>query len=435
MIQNLGKLAGKTIFITGASRGIGKAIALKCAKDGANIVVAAKTTVPHPKLPGTIFTAAQELEAAGGKCLPCEVDIREEDQVKAAFDKAVSHFGGIDILVNNASAIQLTGTEDTPMKRFDLMMGVNMRGTYVCSKHAIGHLRKSKNPHILNISPPLSMHSKWFKNHVAYTMAKYGMSMCALGMAEELRDDGIAVNTLWPRTAIYTAAMEMLGGGQEIKEVCRKPEIVSDAAYVILTKDSRTFTANFCIDDDILRTENITDFTSYNYVDKPKLLLDFFLEDAGASQEIKTDFSSLGTDNIRARTVGGTKTSTRSFSTSSRRSYAAGDSNADLQATFKAIEGLMNEEMVKTVGGLFQFDLKDGTSYVIDLKKSPGKAGPGPSSDKPDVTMILDAPDFIKMFTGKLNPTQAFMTGKLKIKGDLALAMKLEKLLKKSQGK
>jgi len=219
MIPNLGKLAGRTVFITGASRGIGKAIALKCARDGANVVIAAKTVIPHPKLPGTIYSAAKELEDAGGKSLACEVDIRDEEQVKRAVEQAVAKFGGIDILVNNASAIQLTGTEQTPMKRFDLMLGVNLRGTFLCSKYCIPHLKKSKNGHILNISPPLSMDPKWFKNHVAYTMAKYGMSMCALGMAEELRSEGIAVNTLWPRTAIYTAAMDLLGGGGDIK-VC-----------------------------------------------------------------------------------------------------------------------------------------------------------------------------------------------------------------------
>jgi len=270
-------LRGKTLFITGASRGIGKAIALRAAADGANIAIAAKTTEPHPKLPGTIYSAAEEIEAAGGKALPLQVDIRDEDQVRHGIEKTVETFGGIDILVNNASAISLTGTLETPMKRFDLMWGVNTRGTFLCSQAAIPHLRKASNPHILNLSPPLNMDPRWFKNHVAYTMAKYGMSLCVLGMAEELREFGIAVNALWPRTAIYTAAIAMLGSLVR-PENCRKPEIVSDAAHVILTKDSRSETGRFFIDDEVLTEAGVTDLDRYAMVPGATLFKDFFVD-------------------------------------------------------------------------------------------------------------------------------------------------------------
>jgi citronellol/citronellal dehydrogenase len=270
-------LKGKTLFITGASRGIGKAIALRAAADGANIAIAAKTTEPHPKLPGTIYSAAEEIEAAGGKALPLQIDIREEDQVRHGIEKTVETFGGLDVLVNNASAISLTGTLETPMKRFDLMWGVNARGTFLCSQAAIPHLQKASNPHILNLSPPLNMDPRWFTNHVAYTMAKYGMSLCVLGMAEELREQGIAVNALWPRTAIYTAAIAMLGGLVR-PENCRKPEIVADAAHVILTRDSRSVTGSFLIDDEVLTEAGVTDLESYSMVPGAKLFKDFFVD-------------------------------------------------------------------------------------------------------------------------------------------------------------
>jgi citronellol/citronellal dehydrogenase len=270
-------LAGKTLFITGASRGIGKAIALRAAKDGANIVIAAKTTEEHPKLPGTIYTAAKEIEAAGGKALPCVVDIRDEAQIAAAVAKAVETFGGIDILINNASAISLTGTVATSMKRYDLMHGVNTRGTFACSQACIPHLRKASNPHILNNSPPLNMEPRWFGPHVAYTMAKFGMSMCVLGMAEELKPEGIAVNAIWPRTVIATSAVQNLLGGDETMRGSRTPEIMADAAYAILTKPSREFTGNFCIDDEILAKEGVTDFSKYQSVPGAELYPDFFV--------------------------------------------------------------------------------------------------------------------------------------------------------------
>jgi citronellol/citronellal dehydrogenase len=272
----MANLSGKTLFITGASRGIGKAIALRAARDGANIVIAAKTTEAHPKLPGTIHSAAEEIEAAGGKALAVQVDIRDEAQIADGVARAVERFGGIDILVNNASAISLTGTLETPMKRFDLMMGVNARGTFATSQACIPHLKRASNPHILMLSPPLSMQPKWFAPHTAYTMAKYGMSMCVLGMSGEFRDDGIAVNALWPRTLIATAALAMIPGvdpGQG-----RKPEIVADAAHAILTRDSRACTGNFFIDDEVLAQEGVSDMTPYAVDPNKSLLPDLFLD-------------------------------------------------------------------------------------------------------------------------------------------------------------
>ncbi|HUE04966.1 MAG TPA: NAD(P)-dependent oxidoreductase [Bryobacteraceae bacterium] len=269
-------LAGKTLFISGASRGIGLAIALRAARDGANIVIAAKTDAPHPKLPGTIHTAAAEIAAAGGHPLPLAVDIRFEDQVYGAVEQAVKHFGGIDILVNNASAISLTGTLQTPMKRFDLMLGVNLRGTFLCSQACLPHLAKAANPHILTLSPPLDMRAKWFAPCVAYTMAKYGMSMCVLGMAEEFRSQGIAVNALWPRTIIATVALQVIPGAEP--ERGRTPEIMADAAWQILNRDSRTTTGNFFIDEDVLTTAGVTDFSRYAFSPGQPLRRDLFLD-------------------------------------------------------------------------------------------------------------------------------------------------------------
>ncbi len=270
-------LAGKTLFITGASRGIGKAIALRAARDGANIVIAAKTTEAHPKLPGTIYSAAEEVERAGGKALALVVDVRSEEQIQAAVAQTVARFGGLDILVNNASAISLTGTLSTPMKRFDLMHQINTRGTFACSQACLPQLLKAQNPHILNLSPPLNLAPHWFGPHVAYTMAKYGMSMCVLGMADEFRGEGVAVNALWPRTAIATAAVQNLLGGEEAIRGCRTPEIMADAAYAILTRPSRSCTGNFFIDEDLLRETGVTDFSPYAVDPAAPLLPDFFL--------------------------------------------------------------------------------------------------------------------------------------------------------------
>jgi citronellol/citronellal dehydrogenase len=270
-------LKNKTIFITGASRGIGREIALRCARDGANIVVTAKTVEPHGKLVGTIHSVATEIEAAGGHALALQIDVREESSVSAAVAAAVARFGGIDVLVNNASAISLTGTLQTPMKRFDLMFGVNVRGTFASSQACIPHLAKAKNPHILTLSPPLNLDPKWFRNHTAYTMSKYGMSMCTLGMAAELADRGIAVNSLWPRTTIATAAIEM-NFPAEIMQASRMPAIMADAAYAIFNRDSRRHTGNFYIDEAVLREEGVTDFEPYAVTPGVPLHGDLFLD-------------------------------------------------------------------------------------------------------------------------------------------------------------
>jgi citronellol/citronellal dehydrogenase len=273
-------LTNKTLFITGATRGIGHAIAMRAAADGANIVIAAKTVEPHPKLPGTIYTAAADVERAGGKALAVATDIRDEAQVDAAIAAAVERFGGIDILINNASAISLTGTVDTPMKRFDLMHQINTRGTFMCSQKAIPHLRRSSNPHILNISPPLhsTLSPRWFAPHVAYTMAKYGMSLCVLGMAEELRPLGIAVNALWPRTAIDTEAIRLIAGAEARKRT-RSPRIMAEAAYWIITQPCRAVTGRFFLDDETLRGAGVSEFSTYRSADvaDADLMPDFFV--------------------------------------------------------------------------------------------------------------------------------------------------------------
>uniref|UniRef100_A0A8C2I3A3 Hydroxysteroid dehydrogenase-like protein 2 n=1 Tax=Cyprinus carpio TaxID=7962 RepID=A0A8C2I3A3_CYPCA len=396
MLQNTGKLAGYTIFITGASRGIGKAIALKAARDGANVVIAAKTADPHPKLPGTIYTAAAEIEAAGGKALPCIVDVRDEKQINNAVGKAVEKFGGIDILVNNASAINLTGTLETPMKKVDLMLGINLRGTYLTSKLCIPHLLKSKNPHILNLSPPLNLNPIWFKNHTAYTMAKYGMSMCVLGMAEEFKGS-IAVNALWPKTAIQTTLMDMLGGSG-IDKQCRKVEIVADAAYAIF-KQPTSFTGQFVIDEDILRKEGIRDFDVYAVEPDHPLLPDFFLDQK--PEDLARQMKEHG-DNFELFTP--------AFKT------------LGLVRFFWSLKPCSE-------GNCFSGGCDHAGVWYIDLKNDAGSAGSGEPPVKADVIMTLDSSDFIKMFEGKLKPTVAFMSGKLKIKGDMGLAMKLDKMM------
>ncbi len=271
-------LRGKTLFVTGGSRGVGKAIALRAARDGANIIIAAKTSEPHPKLPGTIHTAAEEIERAGGHALAVPTDIRFDDQVAAAVQKGAERFGGIDILVNNASAIFLAGTPDTPMKRYDLMFDINARGAFLATQACLPHLRVAPNPHVLNLSPPLNLVPRWFAAHAAYTLSKYAMSAWVLGMAEEFRGDGIAFNALWPRTTIDTEAIRLIMG-EEMRRRCRMPEILADAAHVILTKDSRSFTGRFCIDEEILRGIGVTDFSQYRHVGvrEEELLPDLFL--------------------------------------------------------------------------------------------------------------------------------------------------------------
>jgi len=272
------QLRGRTLFISGGSRGIGLAIAIRAARDGANVIIAAKTAEAHPKLPGTIYTAAEEIRAAGGKALPVVCDIRSEEQVEEAVRQGVEKFGGIDICVNNASAISLEPTARISMRRFDLMHQVNTRGTFLVSKTCLPHLEKADNPHILNLSPPLEMQEKWFAPHVAYSIAKYGMSLCVLGMAGEFRKKGIAVNALWPRTTIATAAVQNLLGGDEIVRRSRKPEILADAAHVILSKPSREFSGNFCIDDETLESAGITDLSAYAVDPSAELVPDFFVK-------------------------------------------------------------------------------------------------------------------------------------------------------------
>ena len=271
-------LAGKTLLITGASRGIGKAIALRAARDGANIAVAAKTYKKHPVLPGTIFTAVEEINEAGGWGLAIRLDVRDPNSVEDAVQQTVNHFGGVDILVNNASAIMLLGTRELPLRRYDLMFNTNVRGTYLMSQACISHLLEAENPHVLNLAPPLNMNPEWFKEHVAYTMAKYGMSMCVLGMAEEFRQEGIAFNALWPRTVIATAALNMLEGAIETKN-CRTVEIMADAAYAILCQDARKCTGNFYLDEDVLRATGLKDFDQYAVEPGQPLLKDLFLDE------------------------------------------------------------------------------------------------------------------------------------------------------------
>lgn len=278
-------LKGKVLFITGASRGIGLAIAMKAARDGARIAIAAKTTEPHPKLEGTIYTAADAIREAGGEALPIACDIRDEEQIRFAIEKTARDFGGIDIVINNASAISLTKAEDTDMKRYDLMQAINVRGTFLVSKLAIPHLAKSDNPHILGLSPPLDMQEKWFAPHTAYTMSKFGMSMVILGLAGELREKGIAANALWPRTTIATAAIKNIVGGVEMMRRSRTPDILADAAYRIFLKDSRSFTGNFLIDDSFLASEGVTDFTRYRVDPTVPLQEDFFIPDLPAPPE------------------------------------------------------------------------------------------------------------------------------------------------------
>ncbi|XP_033214489.1 hydroxysteroid dehydrogenase-like protein 2 [Belonocnema kinseyi] len=395
---NTGKLAGCTIFITGASRGIGKSIALKAAKDGANIVIAAKTAEPHPKLPGTIYTAAQEIEKIGGRALPCIVDVRDEAQVKSAVDNAVKKFGGIDILVNNASAISLTGTLATDMKRYDLMNSINARGTFLVSKMCLPYLLKSKNPHIVNLSPPLNMNPMWFRNHVAYTIAKYGMSMCVLGMSEEFKEEGVAVNAVWPKTTIHTAAIEMLHGSSAA-DFSRKPEIMADAVYALICKDSRSITGNFFVDEDFLKKEGITDFSIYacNPANEQNLLQDAFLDIDAAEIHSSGDKRQTG----------------------------------KLTDLFRAIEGSVSAELVSKTGAIYQFNVKGDEAGVwfLDLKNGKGAVGKGEPNQPADAILTMDSQNFFAMFSGKIKPATAFMTGKLKITGNLQKAMKLEKLM------
>ncbi|KRZ04106.1 Hydroxysteroid dehydrogenase-like protein 2 [Trichinella zimbabwensis] len=392
-------LAGKTVFITGASRGIGKAIALKVAQDGANVVVAAKTDSSHPKLEGTVHSAVEEINKAGGQGLACVVDVRKDESVENAVETAVKVFGGIDILVNNASAISLTGTQETSMKLFDLMNQINCRGTFLASKACIPYLKQSKNAHILNISPPLNMKPIWFKNHVAYTMAKYSMSMCVLGMSEELKPLNIAVNALWPRTA----------GGDEIAKRCRKVDIVADAAHAILTRDSRNFTGNFCIDEQVLREAGVTDFNQYSMVPGNELLIDLFLDESE---------NNIGIDQINNR----------------ESSNASTDESTDrVSQIFTHFRKHITSELIDKTKGIYVFNIAGAEPSVwhIDLKSAKGSCGPGEPANgtNVDVWFNMSSGAFVSMFTGQLKPTVAFMSGKMKVKGNMGLAFKLEKVM------
>uniref|UniRef100_A0A7N4PMB3 Hydroxysteroid dehydrogenase-like protein 2 n=1 Tax=Sarcophilus harrisii TaxID=9305 RepID=A0A7N4PMB3_SARHA len=430
MLPNTGKLAGCTLFITGASRGIGKAIALKAARDGANIVIAAKTTQAHPKLPGTIYTAAEEIEAVGGKALPCVVDVRDEQQISDAVEKAVQKFGGIDVLVNNASAISLTNTLETPTKRVDLMMSVNTRGTYLTSKACIPYLKKSKIAHILNLSPPLNLNPIWFKQHCAYTIAKYGMSMCVLGMAEEFKGE-IAVNALWPKTAIHTAAMDMLGGSG-IESQCRKADIIADAAYSIFSKP-KSFTGNFIIDENLLKEEGIKNFDVYAVKPGHPLLPDFFVDEYPElvtkeveKQQVRTWTSGIQKEKVLSSNQFAGKRSDAAPPAKDWKQYlqqpklAAGA----VEETFKILKTALSEDIVKATQAVYMFELsgEDGGTWYLDLKNNGGTAGSGHPSEPVDVVMTMTTSDFVKMFSGKLKPAMAFMSGKLKIKVSVSLA-------------
>ncbi|KAF2882734.1 hypothetical protein ILUMI_23467 [Ignelater luminosus] len=419
---NTGKLAGKTLFITGASRGIGKEIALKAAKDGANVVVAAKTAEPHPKLPGTIYTAVKEIEEAGGKGLACVVDVRDENQVKSAVEEAAKKFGGIDIVINNASAISLTPTEGTDMKRYDLMNNINTRGTFLVSKLCLPYLKKSSHAHILNLSPPLNLEPRWFAPHVAYTMAKYGMSMCVLGMHEEFRPFNISVNALWPRTAIHTAAIEMLMGKETSSNYSRKPQILADAAYYILTKEPKP-TGNFFIDDEILAEAGITNLDQYavNPNNKDQLMPDFFVDFKGPIPE--------GIKQLYEIKQGNPAPSPPSSSSSASSDSSLGDGK--IAGVFKAIESSLSPKVVESTQAVYQFVVTgdEAGKWYIDLKTGSGACGKGEAPQKADATLTMDGKNFFDMFSGKLKPASAFMTGKLKISGNMQKALKLDKLM------
>lgn len=430
---NTGKLAGKVLYISGASRGIGLEFAKKAARDGAKVAIAAKTAEPHPKLPGTIFTAAKEIEALGGTALPLIVDVRNEADIQKSVEDTVRQLGGIDIVINNASAISLTGTQETPMKTYDLMHSINTRGTYLVSKCALPYLKESaskgRNPHILNNSPPLSMRPIWFKNHVAYTMAKYGMSMCVLGMAEEFREAGIAVNAIWPKTAIMTAAMVMMGGGDSISAQCRTPEIMADAAYVILTKHSREFTGQFCVDEHILREAGVTDFSQYLApgATEDSLMPDFFLDEfleAQGGEEMAEEIVA------RAEKPAAVKVA----AAAAPAAPAAG--GGQIEAVFAEITAALSEDLVKKTNAVYSFSVTDqGTDWFLDLKNGSGACGQGASPVPVDASFKMSSANFGKMFAGKLKPTAAFMTGRLKIEGNMGKAMKLEKLMGKMQSR
>lgn len=350
------------------------------------------------------------MQKCGGKGLPLQVDLRYEDQVRSAIEKTVETFGGIDIVINNASAISLTGTLDTDMKRYDLMHSINTRGTYLTSKLAIPYLKKSSHAHILNMSPPLVMNPVWFRSHVAYTMAKYGMSMCVLGMADELKDDNIAVNALWPRTAIWTAAMNMIKGGSDGRKCCRKPDILADAAYCILSKSPSEFTGNFVIDEELLLKEGITDLDQYAEVPGEELMDDFFLPDEYFKDRVPPylEVSQKGSGTALSEKV---------------------------EKVFQGISNIMNDDLKKQINALLLFQISDKV-WLLDARDSkPFKISNESPVENPDITMIAQDEDFVKIAKGEIKASNAFMVGKLKIKGNIQVAMKLEKLFSQLKAK
>lgn len=420
--MNRGVFAGKTVFVTGSSRGIGKAIALKFAKDGANVVVAAKTVEPHPKLEGTIHATAQEVERAGGKSLAVQLDLRDEETIKRAIDEAIDKFGGIDLLVNNASAIYIAQTEDTPMKRFDLMNSINVRGTFMMSKYAIPHLKKAKNPHIINLSPPLELKDQWFSPNTAYTMSKYGMTLSAFGMAAELRGL-VGVNALWPKTAIWTAAMNMLGG-EDSRRGSRKPSIMADAAYAIACKD-KSVSGNFFIDEELLKEEGVEDFEQYAEEPGHPLLPDFFLPD-----RVLKDFDPQLLKSLTDQVTGGNKNSAEANSGAQSPS-----SEGPVAAVFAAASGAVTDEIKDDLNAILHFQISDKHWTLISKKGAPLEVLNEKPASKADVLLITDDATFVRMAKGEVKPTSAFMGGKLKIKGNMGLALKVEKLFSKLKGK
>lgn len=418
---NKGIFAGKTVFVTGSSRGIGKAIALKFARDGANVVVAAKTVEPHPKLEGTIHETAREVDEAGGKSLAVQLDLRDEETVKSAVAKTVEKFGGIDVLVNNASAIYIAPTEDTPMKRFDLMNSINVRGTFMMSKYAIPHLKKGTNSHIINLSPPPEFKPLWFSQHTAYTMAKYGMSLSAYGMAAELKGS-VGVNALWPKTAIWTAAMNMLGG-EESRKGSRKPSIMADATYAIACRD-KSLSGNFYIDEEVLREEGVTDFEQYAEAPGSTLLPDFFLP-----ERVLKEFDSKTFDKFAEQVTGG-----GGSSNSNKVPEAAQTAAGPVAAVFASASSAMTDDVKDDINATLHFLISDKSWTLVSKRGQPFQVL-DEKPEKADVTLITDDATFVKMAKGETKPTSAFMGGKLKVKGNMGLALKVEKLFGKIRAK
>lgn len=408
------------MFVTGSSRGIGKAIALKFARDGANVVVAAKTVDPHPKLEGTIHETAREVEQAGGNSLAVQLDLRDEETVKSAVDKTIEKFGGIDLLINNASAIFIAQAEDTPMKRFDLMNSINVRGTFMMSKYAIPYLKKAQNPHIINLSPPLELRHQWFSQNTAYTMSKYGMTLSAYGLAAELGGQ-VGVNALWPKTAIWTAAMNMLGG-QDARKGSRKPSIMADAAYAIACKD-KSVTGNFYIDEELLKQEGVQDFEQYAEVPGSPLLPDFFLP-----ERVLKDFDPKLLESLSKQVASSNKT------TSSTMTSQGGD--GPVAAVFASASTVVTDEIKDDINATLHFVISEKSWTLVSKKDGPLQVlNSAPVDGKGDVMLTTDEETFIKMAKGEVKPTSAFMGGKLKIKGSMGLALKVEKMFGKLKGK